>query len=57
MREGRAPPRMKAAMVLSGRFRSQVLLPPIRQPDHAILNGIRQVLHSAGMLSVESAGS
>lgn len=54
---GDAHARMKAAMVLSGRFKSSVVRPPIRQLDDATLNGIRQVLHSACMLSVESADS
>ena len=52
---GDAHARMKMAMVLSGRLKSAVVQPPIRQPEGDDLETIRRALAGAGLLARDAA--
>lgn len=52
---GDAHARMKVAMVMSGRLKSSVVQPPIRQPEPAEVERIRAALGEAGMLIRQAA--
>ncbi len=52
---GDAHARMKTAMMLAGRFRSDTVRPPIRKPEGAELEQIRRALDDAGMLLKQAA--
>ncbi len=52
---GDAHPRMKTAMVLSGRMRSATVQPPIRAPSADEVERIRRALDDAGLLVREAA--
>ncbi|MDQ4060547.1 MAG: dihydrodipicolinate synthase family protein [Pseudomonadota bacterium] len=52
---GDAHARMKMAMYLAGILKSPVVQPPIRQPEGAELQAIRDALAGAGMLQLEAA--
>lgn len=52
---GDAHARMKTAMMLSGRFRSNTVRPPIRTPEGAELENIRDTLERSGLLVRKAA--
>lgn len=52
---GDAHARMKMAMVLSGRFASSRVRPPIAEPEGEELETIRRALDDAGMLTLKAA--
>lgn len=52
---GDAHARMKVALVMSGRLKSAVVQPPIKQPGEAEIDTIRRALADAGMLQQAAA--